>query len=98
MTVPAAVYTAIVIHFARKCLAKCLTPCRKNGVKEISLPIIRKCFPELLAPKLISVKMSGSEFALRYASCLRDTGDGYCVASDSPDTLNIEWHRVAPPK
>jgi len=93
MTVQAAVYTAIVIHFARKCLAKCLTPCRKNGVKEISLPIIRKCFPELLAPKLMSIA-----FATRYTSNIRETTAGYRVASDSPGTLNIDWHRVVPPK
>lgn len=98
MTVQAAVYTAIVIHFARKCLAKCLTPCRKNGVKEISLPIIRKCFPELLAPKLMSLNMSGIDFAARYSSCIRETADGYSIESDSPGTLNIDWHRVAPPK
>ena len=95
MTVPAAVYTAIAIHFARKCIRKCLMP-QRTSANGIPLSIIRTHFPELFGDTPPVKPAGGMLIAKRYVDRTADRPSaGYSVASDSPGTLNIDWQMAA---
>lgn len=90
-----AVYAAIAIHFARKCIRKCLMP-QRTSANGIPLSIMRRHFPELFGDTPPVKPADGRLIAKRYVYKTADRPSaGYDVASDSPGTLNIDWRMAA---